>query len=64
MMNCPSCLSENIIKNGSIHNVKQKYACKDFKRQFVQEPKNTLSQEKRDLIDKLLLEKLPLAGCL
>ena len=28
-MNCPTCQSENIIKNGSIHNGKQKYACKD-----------------------------------
>jgi IS1 family transposase len=61
-MNCPTCKSENIIKNGSIHNGKQKYACKDCNRQFVLEPTNCISEEKKDLIDKLLLEKIPLAG--
>ena len=59
-MKCPTCNSENIIKNGSIHNGKQKYACKECRRQFVLEPKNTISQ--KNLIDKLLLEKIPLAG--
>ena len=61
-MNCPTCQSENIIKNGSIHNGKQKYACKDCDRQFVLEPENCISQEKKDLIDWLLLEKIPSAG--
>jgi len=61
-MNCPKCNSENIIKNGSIHNGKQKYACKDCNRQFVLEPTNCISEEKKELIDKLLLEKIPLAG--
>ena len=61
-MNCPTCNSENVIKNGSIHNGKQKYACKDCLRQFVLAPTNCISQEKKDLIDKLLLEKIPLAG--
>ena len=61
-MNCPTCNSENIIKNGSIHNGKQKYVCKECSRQFVFEPKNTISQEIRELIDKLLLEKIPLSG--
>ena len=61
-MNCPTCLSENIIKNGTIHNGKQKYACKDCLRQFVLAPTNCISQEKKELIDKLLLEKIPLAG--
>ena len=61
-MNCPWCNSENIIKNGSIHNSKPKYACKDCSRQLVQEPTNSISQEKEELIDKLLLEKIPLTG--
>lgn len=61
-MKCPTCNSENIIKNGSIHNGKQKYACKDCNRQFVLEPTNCISEEKKELIDKLLLEKIPLAG--
>ena len=62
MMNCPTCNSEKIIKNGSIHNGKQKYACKDCNRQFILEPTNCISEEKKTLIDKLLLEKIPLAG--
>ena len=61
-MDCPKCNSQNIIKNGSIHNGKQKYACKDCGRQFVENPENVISQETKDLVDKLLLEKLPLAG--
>ena len=61
-MNCSTCQSENIIKNGSIHNGKQKYACKDCNRQFVLEPENCISPEKKDLIDKLLLEKITKAG--
>lgn len=62
-MFCPRCNSSNIIKNGSIHNGKQKYKCKECNRQFVENPqKQKVSQEKKELIDKLLLEKIPLAG--
>jgi len=60
---CPSCASKRIIKNGCIHNGKQNHKCKNCGRQFVEDPQNKLiSQEKKELIDKLLLEKLPLAG--
>ena len=63
MRNCPSCGSDNWIKNGSIHNGKQKYQCKDCGRQFVDNPKNApISSDTKELIDKLLLEKIPLAG--
>ena len=41
-MNCPRCDSSNIKKNGSIHNGKQKYQCKDCNRQFVLELKERL----------------------
>jgi insertion element IS1 protein InsB len=61
-MICPECHSSNIVKNGSIHNGKPKFACKDCGRQFVENPDNRISQEKRDLIDKLLLERISLAG--
>ena len=62
-MNCPKCESEQIIKNGSIHNGKQKYICKECGRQFVENPQyRVISDETKSLIDKLLLEKLPLAG--
>ena len=62
-MRCPRCKSENIKKNGSIYNKKQKYECKDCKRQFVENPKwRQVSDETKELIDRLLLEKIPLSG--
>jgi transposase-like protein len=62
-MICPACDSKKIIKNGSIHNGKQKYECKLCGRQFVEDPKNkVISQETWTLVDKLLLEKIPIAG--
>ena len=62
-MNCSECDSQNIIKNGSIHNGKPKFMCKDCGRQFVENPtKKIISQETWDLVDKLLLEKIPIAG--
>ena len=62
-MKCPRCGSDRIKKNGSIHNKKQKYQCNDCKRQFVENPKNVIiSTETRNLTDRLLLEKIPLAG--
>jgi IS1 family transposase/transposase-like protein len=64
-MICPSCGSDNIIKNGCIHNKNQKYECKTCNRQFVETPRNIkISKETCDLIDRLLLEKIPLAGIL
>ena len=60
---CPRCTSEQTVKNGHIHNGKQNHRCKDCGRQFVRDPQNKIiSQETMELIDKLLLEKLPLAG--
>jgi transposase-like protein len=62
-LDCPSCGSEKIVKNGKIHNGKQNHKCRDCRRQFVQEPQNKIiSQKTKNLIDKLLLEKIPLAG--
>jgi transposase-like protein len=62
-LDCPSCESEKIVKNGKIHNGKQNYKCRDCGRQFVQDPQNKIiSQKTKNLIDKLLLEKIPLAG--
>ena len=60
---CPTCGSEEIVKNGRIHNGKQNFKCKVCGRQFVEDPQNKpIAQETKDLIDKLLLEKVPLAG--
>ena len=62
-MECPRCGSERVIKNGSIHTGKQKFLCKDCTRQFVEQPtKKIISQDTWELVDKLLLEKIPLAG--
>jgi transposase-like protein len=62
-MQCPRCQSERVIKNGRIHTGKPKWMCKDCKRQFVLDPKwRRVSDETKALIDKLLLEKISLAG--
>ena len=60
---CPNCGSKHTVKNGRIHNKKSKYQCQDCGRQFVENStKKVISQETKDLIDRLLLEKIPLAG--
>lgn len=63
MITCPTCQSENVKLNGHIHNGKQNHLCKDCGRQFVQNPTQKLISEKdKALIDRLLLEKISLAG--
>jgi len=63
MRNCPKCGSANCVKNGSIHSGKPKHACNDCGREFVDNPKNgPIPEETKELIDKLLLEKIALAG--
>lgn len=60
---CPECGSKNFKKNGHTHNGKQNHQCKDCKREFVLNPeKKTISEEKKELIKKLLLEKIALRG--
>ncbi len=63
MFLCPSCKSVNTVKNGHIHNGKQSRLCKDCRRQFVEQPEKIfISVEKREIVDRLLLERLSLAG--
>jgi len=51
------------VKNGKIHNGKQNFKCRKCGRQFVKDPQNKIiDQATKTLIDKLLLEKIPLAG--
>ena len=59
----PSLQFKACLKNGFIHNGKQKYACKDCGRQFIDNPQNkSIPQYLWDMVDKLLLEKIPIAG--
>jgi transposase-like protein len=52
-----------VIKNGTIHSGKPKWMCKDCRRQFVAEPnQRRISDETKQTIDKLLLERVSLAG--
>ena len=63
MPHCPVCHSSSVVKNGRIHTGKQRFKCRDCGRQFVENPTNILiSAEKRALIDRLLLERISLAG--
>lgn len=62
-MHCPRCLSTSVVKNGHIHNGKQNHICKECGRQFVLFPdKEPVSDETKSMIDKLLLERISLAG--
>ena len=61
-MKCPECNSTNTIKNGSVRG-KLKGECKECGREFTLNPtKKSISQETWELVDKLLLEKIPIAG--
>ena len=62
-LSCPSCGSKRIVKNGKIHTGKQNHKCRDCGRQFVEDPQHTpIDEATKRLVDKLLLEKLSLAG--
>ena len=63
MLICPTCDSKLIKKNGHCENGKQNHRCKKCGRQFVEDPENKrIEQEEWELVDRLLLEKIPLAG--
>jgi len=62
-MQCPSCQGTRIVKNGSIHSGKQKWLCKDCRRQFVADPTHRLIRSTtKQTVDTLLLERISLAG--
>jgi IS1 family transposase/transposase-like protein len=62
-MCCLYCHSKSVVKNGSNGVGTPKFLCKDCGRQFVENPKHRrISDQQKSLIDKLLLEKIPLAG--
>lgn len=63
MITCPSCQSTRVKLNGHIHTGKQNHYCKDCGRQFVLHPdKKVVTSSDKALVDRLLLEKISLAG--
>lgn len=62
-MQCPRCQGTHLVKNGTIHTGKPKWMCKDCRRQFVATPtQRRISDETKQTIDKLLLERVSLGG--
>mgnify|MGYP000426177718 CR=1 FL=1 len=60
---CPMCQSTHLKKNGFIATGKQRYCCCTCGRQFVENPENKIIPEHTwILVDKLLLERVPIAG--
>jgi insertion element IS1 protein InsB len=60
-LTCPQCQLSHIKKNGHTYYGKQNHMCLDCGRQFVIRDE-TVSSEKKKLIDRLLLERIPLRG--
>lgn len=62
-MQCTYCCSQNTVKNGINMIGKQKYKCNACGRQFVLDPaKFPIPDQTKNLIDRLLLERISLAG--
>lgn len=61
--NCSNFGSNHIVKNGRIHKKKPKYKCLSCGRQLLENLSNkVISSPTKDLIDRLLLEKIFLVG--
>ncbi len=62
-MQYPRCQGSQVVKNGTIHTGKPKWKCKACGRQFVASPEQRrIPDETKALVDKLLLERISLAG--
>ncbi len=61
-MDCRRCGSDYIVKNGISLSQNQKYKCRECDKQFVLNLEKKISEEKKAIIDKLLLEKISLRG--
>lgn len=58
---CPNCSSTRTVKNGRIHTGKQRFLCHGWGQQFVEQPsKKVIDSATRELIDRLLLERISL----
>jgi hypothetical protein len=62
-MKCPHCQGSEVKKNGHTHYGKQNYYCHICSREFVEGGQDWFVDESdRELIDKLLLERISLKG--
>lgn len=62
-MQCTYCHSQDTVKNGISMTNKQKYKCNSCNRQFILNPeKFPIPNQTKELIDRLLLERISLAG--
>jgi transposase-like protein len=60
---CPRCKSSKYKKNGHIYNGKQNHQCNGCGRQFIRcFEQYLISDEKRALIERLLVERFSLRG--
>jgi insertion element IS1 protein InsB len=64
---CPTCGSDDIVKNGLTRRAKQNHKCRDCGRQFIEDPQwkpidRPIDRSTFALIDLMLLERIPLAG--
>lgn len=51
---CPSCGSDDIMKNGTTRRGKQNYKCRDCGRQFVENPQwKPIDPDRKAMIDRL-----------
>ena len=60
-LSCPQCGSSHFKRNGHTHHRKQNYQCLDCNRQFVSSSR-LISVATKELVKKLLLERIPLRG--
>jgi len=62
-MICPRCNSGNTIKNGNTVYGRPKFMCRDCRKYFPENPDiRKITDEKKELIEKMLLEKISPAG--
>ena len=60
---CPRCGETDYKQNGQTHYGKQNYQCRRCGREFIVEvDRDTVSEEKQELVRKLLLERISLRG--
>lgn len=63
IIECPSCRSRSVKKNGHLSNGKQNYRCKPCGRQFIATSEQWhVTESDKELINKLLLERISLNG--